>query len=95
MHQHNDVEYRERPTVVEHHDDGGAWVGMLFALVVIVGLLVALFVWSPWAGTNADTTAPNDTNIDIRGDFTVPVQGSGSGGAEIPSGSGTDMGGGQ
>jgi hypothetical protein len=62
---------------------GGAVIGLFLAAMLVIGLLLALFMWSPWntAGTGV-TPQPGagDTDINIRGDIRVPQAPSGDAG---------------
>lgn len=71
---------------------GGAVIGLFLAAMLVIGLLLALFMWSPWnvgvITPQPGTGQPGDLDINIRGDIRVPQSPSGD------MGSG-DTGGGQ
>ena len=62
---------------------GGAVIGLFLAAMLVIGLLLALFMWSPWntGGNVVPQPGAGDTNIDIRGDIRVPQAPSGDSGA--------------
>ncbi|GEM_PF-4684075 len=57
---------------------GGAVIGLFLAAMLVIGLLLALFMWSPWnTGAGPGVTpqpGAGDTDINIRGDIRVVPQ---------------------
>jgi hypothetical protein len=65
----------------------GAATGLLLAAMLVIGLLLALFMWSPWNARSVGITpqpgieqpsGDKDIDVNIRGDIRVPQNSSGN-----------------
>ncbi len=85
IHHDHYVERNDDPSAVAGAAGiGGAIIGIFLIAMLVIGFLLALFVWSPWyARVNSNgnitpqtgTQQPSgDTKIDIRGDIRVLPQ---------------------